>query len=349
MTRLHVVGVPHAAVSPHDGHAEMVRKFTAMLTARGHDVCLYADDASDTRWFGGYSPSTEFANFPGAWDPQAIWWQAMNARAAGQVAERRRPGDLLALIGGGAQQSIAQALPDMRCIEYAIGYVGAFADFRCYASNAWRHYIQGKQGLTHGRFYDTVIPHFFDPGDFHLAPKEDFLLYLGRVNANKGIEIAVDTARRTGRRLVVAGPGDPSLCPDAEHLGVVTVAQRADLLARAHAVLMPSLYLEPFGNVAVEAMLSGTPAITTDWGAFPEIVDHGVTGYRCNTLADFCAAVDRAGDLDPAAVRSHAVSRFSADAVAPQYEAWFGRLAELDGAGWYTERVEAVSRNSTIG
>lgn len=360
MTRLHLVALPHTETTAeygHDGHTALVRRFARMLHHRGHEIIVYGGERNDAdciehvqlvsrreqaRWFRGYDDLTEFAALPGAWDPQSEWWQKMNTRAAAQIVDRSQSGDLLALIGGHAQQPIAQALPNLRTVEYAVGYVGAFADHRCYPTNAWRHYIHGRQSIAddqmaHGRFYDTVIPHPFDPADFHLVDrKDDYLLYLGRLKAEKGIEIAVATAARTGRTLVVAGQGDPALCPDADYRGVVTTEERAKLLAHAYATLMPTLYMEPFGNVAVESVLSGTPVISTDFGSFPEVVHDGV-GARCNTLAEFTAAVDRVGELDPASIRSDGISRFSCDAIAPRYEAWFERLATLDHEGWYTE------------
>lgn len=81
-------------------------------------------------------------------------------------------------------------------------------------------------------------------------------------------------------------------------------------------------------------MLSGTPAITTNWGAFPETVQAGC-GSRCDTLQQFVDAVDAEYD-SPQVIRNRALSRYSLDAVAPQFEAWFDRLATLSGDGWYT-------------
>jgi glycosyltransferase involved in cell wall biosynthesis len=108
-------------------------------------------------------------------------------------------------------------------------------------------------------------------------------------------------------------------------------------MARAHAVLMPTLYLEPFGAVAVEAQLCGTPVITCDWGAFPETVEQGVTGFRCHYLGEFLDAVQRVSELDPVAIRTRAVAKYSLSVVAQQYQSYFERLSLLWGAGWHSE------------
>jgi glycosyltransferase involved in cell wall biosynthesis len=98
---------------------------------------------------------------------------------------------------------------------------------------------------------------------------------------------------------------------------------------------VPTLYLEPFGGVAVEAMLCGTPVITTDWGAFTETVKHGVTGYRCHTLAEFCKAAEDVDTLKPHMIANHAISNYSMKAVAPKYTAYFEKLMTLWDKGWY--------------
>lgn len=80
----------------------------------------------------------------------------------------------------------------------------------------------------------------------------------------------------------------------------------------------------------------GTPVITTDWGAFTETVIDDVTGFRCHTLAEFCDAVIKAGDLEPSAVHSIAASRYSLEAIAPKYQDYFERLYQLWEIGWIT-------------
>jgi len=106
-------------------------------------------------------------------------------------------------------------------------------------------------------------------------------------------------------------------------------------MGKAQALLAPTLYIEPFGNIVPEAHFTGTPTITTDWGAFVETNLHGVTGYRCRTFDEFCKAVDNVWTLDPTVIHNRAVQNYSLEAIQPQYEKYFTRLLTLWNNGWY--------------
>ena len=123
---------------------------------------------------------------------------------------------------------------------------------------------------------------------------------------------------------------------DIEHVGYVEPKERSVLLAKAKCLMCPTLYVEPFGGVNVEAQITGIPVITTDWGAFAETVKHGVSGFRCRTLEQFIWALKNVDSLDRKRIRFEACSNYSLTKVASMYEEYFGMLKTVKfGSGFY--------------
>jgi glycosyltransferase involved in cell wall biosynthesis len=188
-----------------------------------------------------------------------------------------------------------------------------------------------------------VIPNYFDEADFIFSEdKDDYFFYIGRMIYRKGIETALLASQAVGKKLIVAGQGeyDISSYKHAEFIGYVEPDQRSELMAHATAVYVPTIYLEAFGGVNVEAQLCGTPVITTNFGVFPETVRNGETGFLCNTLNDFVRASKLASLLDPVTIREHA-ERYLMKNVMWEYQVWFDDLyqwylsATVEGAkGW---------------
>ena len=352
--RFHLVALPHTQVSQSFSacaFTEKVRKFAVMMKARGHTVFLYAGEvreAPSDEHIVCFSEAERQAavgdkHYTDAnWDPAAPHWQAFNGNVIRELARRAEPQDFICLIGGRSQAAIAEAFPDMLSVEYGVGYSATFAKYRVFESYAWMHTIYGAEtkgnaSAADGRWFDDVIPGYLDMDQFPVHarnPKEDYYLYIGRLIDRKGYQIAVDVCQALGKQLIVAGPGTPP--GYGGYVGVVGPKVRARLMAGAHAVFAPTIYVEPFGNVAIEAMACGTPAITTDWGAFTETVVEGVTGFRCRTFGQFLRAAEQAKSLDREAIRAHAIAIYSLDVIGKKYETYFERLSLLWGDGWAT-------------
>jgi glycosyltransferase involved in cell wall biosynthesis len=277
-------------------------------------------------------------------------YQSFNTKAIAALAERKQKHDFLLCSFGSAHKTVADAHPDMIVCEPGIGYAqGHFARFKVFESYAMLHAYLGTNAVartSNDLWYDVVIPNYFDLDDFEFsAEKEDWFLFLGRVYGGKGVHIAIQVVDEIGGRLVVAGAGDIKafkgrtdrpLSDYVEHVGVADAALRKQLMSRAKAMLLPSTFLEPFCGVQVEAMLSGTPIITTDYGAFAENNIHGVTGFRCRTFEQFVWAARNISSIAPSSCRQWAASNFSIERVGEMYEEYFWSVRNIfDGAGWY--------------
>jgi glycosyltransferase involved in cell wall biosynthesis len=162
----------------------------------------------------------------------------------------------------------------------------------------------------------------------------DYLLLVGRMAPEKGVAEAIDVARRSGRRLVIAAKVyDPReeelferLVQPAIDEGVVDwrgeldAAARDELMAGALATLMLGAWPEPFGLVAIESMATGTPVIARRAGANTETVQHGSTGYLVDDVEEAIFAVSRVARLDRRHVAAYARGRFSTDRMVWLYE-----------------------------
>jgi glycosyltransferase involved in cell wall biosynthesis len=167
------------------------------------------------------------------------------------------------------------------------------------------------------------------------------LVFLGRLERFKGAHSAIEIARRSGRRLVIAGNKvsdgpepdyfDREIAPHIDDLrvryvGPVDDRQKNALLGDAAAFLMPIEWEEPFGIVMAEALACGTPVIGFARGSVPEVVRNGVNGFACRGVDDAVAAVSRIFEIDRAVVRRDCEARFSDTAIVDAYIALYRDL-----------------------
>lgn len=360
--RFHVVNLVHTQTTNEYcpcAYTAKVVKFCQMMKSLGHTVYLYGSEDNDAECdefipcitkkeqietLGDNDWKTKF--FKVDWNPNHKSWQIMNSRAIQAMTTRLEPRDFICVIGGNCQQQIAAAFPAHVTVEFGIGYRGVFSKFRVFESYFWMGHIYGLLKQDNGSWYDAVIPNYFDVSQFAIRPKKDYFLYFGRIVPRKGLQVVADIAERLKVKVLVCGQGklnDPSAGWDncgitsqyLEHVGTADIKKRKKLMSEAIACFMPTYYLEPFGGVAVEAQLSGTPVISSDWGAFPETVLHGKTGYRCRTLDHFVWAAKNAHKLKPQDCRDWAVANYGQDKIKMMYQEYFSMIHNLGKRGWY--------------
>jgi glycosyltransferase involved in cell wall biosynthesis len=199
--------------------------------------------------------------------------------------------------------------------------------------------FQARKLREQGARRCRVIPNGIDVERFtHRPGPGEGLVYLGRMEQQKGPDLAVQVARELGLPLTLAGPMTRDVYFDAyirpwlddqiRYVGVVDHRRKDELLGGAACVLMPSRWEEPFGLVALEAMACGTPVVALANGALPDLIEPGVTGYLTADEGELAALVRRALELDRSAIREWMEPRFGMSTVARRYRDLYDEIAE---------------------
>jgi len=178
--------------------------------------------------------------------------------------------------------------------------------------------------------------------------KQCYMVYLSRIEEKKGILDAIEVAKQTGYPLKIMGPVSekqqeffeqkvrPQLNHNIEYFGPADLGMKNEILGNASVLLFPTKHNETFGLVAAEAMACGTPVIAYDYGALPEVVSDGDTGYvieRNASVEGLAAAVEKIMRLDNAGVvalsqqcRARVEECFTVDKMAASYEDIYRKL-----------------------
>src|SRR5436305_7613018 len=169
----------------------------------------------------------------------------------------------------------------------------------------------------------------------------DDLIFLGRIHPDKGVHLAIEVARLSGRRLIIAGIIQDEvyyrekLQPHIDgqkicYIGPVGVAEKNELFARACALLHLNTIPERFGLVLVEANAAGVPAIAMDLGSCREVIKDGQTGFLVDNITEAARALGRISEIDRRACRSRVRQYFSIDTMVEGYERVYSTIFDLE-------------------
>jgi len=190
---------------------------------------------------------------------------------------------------------------------------------------------------------ERVIHNGIDTSRIPLGPGDGgFLLFAGRMSPEKGADLAVDIARRAGKKLVLAGGiydarfFEEKIAPmlkvdtNLSYVGMLDRRELYRVMGRAQGLLFMSRWEEPFGLVLVESLAAGTPVIAWHRGAAPEIISEGETGFVVPFLdvEDAAQKVGRLPELDRLEGRRQVEARFSFDRMVNAYVDYYHWVVE---------------------
>jgi glycosyltransferase involved in cell wall biosynthesis len=170
---------------------------------------------------------------------------------------------------------------------------------------------------------------------------ENYLLYVGRISAEKGVHFAIETAQQLNMPLIIAAKLDPIdkpyflqyveplLSEDIRWIGEVNEKERNELMSKAYCFLHPVMWREPFGLTLIEAMACGCPVVAFDKGSIPEIIENGKTGFVVQDVDSMVDAVSHIDTIDRNYCREYALENFSTKKMTDGYEEIYKKI--LDG------------------
>jgi glycosyltransferase involved in cell wall biosynthesis len=175
------------------------------------------------------------------------------------------------------------------------------------------------------------------------ATKEDYLLFLGRMSAEKGVHLAVEIANRLNQELIMVTkmvePKEkqyfeekvkPLIKSNTHLIGQIDIATKAELFRKAKCTLFPIQWPEPFGLVMIESMATGTPVVAMGKGAVPEVIIDKQTGFIVNNLEEMVEAIGKVNQINPANCRKYVEENFSTKNMVDAYERAYRYILERE-------------------
>ena len=331
--RIALVGPVAQSIPPtRSGSVETVTAMLADgLVARGHDVTLFATASSAT-------DARLHAVFPqGYHQDTSLWpWELCELLNLAAAVERADEFDLIHYQAEYYPLSLAYTrlspIPLLQTLHHAPAATEV-ALWSRYPEAPFVAVSRSQARLLSGLNVVGTVHHAVDPVAFRFRHEpDDYLLFLGRFTEGKGVVEAVEVARRTNRRLMLAAAENEYyrhvVAPLVDgrqivYSGEVEQAEKIALLQGACALLYPLQSGESFGLVLAEAMMCGTPVAALDRGAVSELVDDGVTGHVFASLDTLIGGLDDVLTLSRTRIRARALERFGPDRMVDEHVALY--------------------------
>jgi glycosyltransferase involved in cell wall biosynthesis len=324
------------------GGTELVVSYlTEGLLRRGHEVTLFAsgDSISGARLYAGCERALRGQKVK---DPLAY-----HVRMLGMVARRAEEFEIIHVHIDYIHYPVMRYL-NIKSVTTLHGRLDIpdlvplhreYQDMRTIAiSKSQRSALPSANWV--GTVHHGMPTDLFTPPDLNQEGK--YLAFLGRISPEKGLDRAIEIARRVGMPLKIAAKIDASdqeyfdskirhLLDDplVEYIGEISQQQKPEFLGNAHALLFPIDWPEPFGLVLIESLACGTPVVAFEMGSVPEIIEDGVTGYLVQGIEEAVHAVHLIRLLDRRVCRHVFEKRFSVERMCLDYEAIYEKVAGL--------------------
>jgi glycosyltransferase involved in cell wall biosynthesis len=336
--RIAMISTPFLSVPPRDygGTELVVFELVEGLTARGHDVTLFATgDSSTSATLRAFFPKPQWPPDPYT-DANHISWAMAEIFADGAF-------DVI-------HAHSALALPSCRLrpdlpLVYTLHHAREEILSAFYQNFSEAFYVaisENQKRLEIPLRHCEVIYHGLDPHRFQWSSRpRNHVCFMGRFARVKGLHTAIDVAEKAGLRIAVAGEihpvdhafGESEVLPRLEKphvdfMGCLDTSRKVPLLRDARALLAPIEWEEPFGLILIEAMLSGCPVVAFPRGSVPELVEPGVTGFIADSAEEMSEIIKLGGVLDSFdrhQCRQRAVERFSRARLVSDHEQFYAK------------------------
>lgn len=186
-------------------------------------------------------------------------------------------------------------------------------------------FVSYKHALNHGR--ELFVYNGIDLSEYEFSDKKsDYFTYLSKISVRyKNLKYALELVKRKKVKLRIGGGWRLSFNPQIKYLGMLDNIGKSKLLKDSKGFIFPTNWEEPFGLVTVEALACGTPVITSDKGALPEIVNEKV-GFICRTEEEYENAIDKISTIDSKYCRKYVEENFSHKVMAKNYETLYKKI-----------------------